>query len=342
MSAHLTDDDRFLRGELSGEEAAAVLRHLAECRPCAEAARASDSAARAAASFADELLDDHPDVETTLTAYVDGTLEPREALAVDEHLERCRRCREDVADLRSMAVRPRPRRVIPWLALAAAALIGIVTALLFGLRKPASPRPTERPPIAAHPAPATTPDVTSPPQREVVLEMPATLAALLRQPDVLRGAGAPAAKLEPYRAIVESTRPRFAWPATEGASATYVVSVLDGEKLVMQSDVLAAAAWTPPRDLARGRTYQWEVDVRTGGDTRTLPAPPAPPALFRVLDAAAHEELERTRAARPNDPLLLGALYARNGLRDEALRELRRGNTDEARRLLRRIEGWPR
>jgi hypothetical protein len=140
--------------------------------------------------------------------------------------------------------------------------------------------------------------------------------------------------------IVETTRPRFEWPAESGAA--YVVSVLDGTEIVAESPRLTQSSWQPAKNLPRGRSYQWQVEVFRGGGKRILPAPPAPPALFRVLDAKAHAELEAARAAHPRDALLLGVLYARHGLRAEAERELARVETEDGRRLLQSFEEWPR
>jgi len=170
--------------------------------------------------------------------------------------------------------------------------------------------------------------------------MPAALAALQLAPDVLRaGSAGEAGRLAPVRTIVETTRPQFRW--TPAAGETYVVSIFEEETLVAESGVLDESHWEPMTDLPRGRVYQWELEVRSGGDAHTIPAPPAPPALFRVLDEAASAELQRARALHGGDPLLLGVLYARCGLREDAERELRRVPAEQGQRLLQSIARWP-
>lgn len=366
MTGHLTEQDtqRLLRGDLSGEAARAVFRHLEECPRCAAAARSSDSVARAGHALAAEIAFDseHPPVETLLTAYVDGTLDREELDAVQAHIDGCRRCREDAADLRAAAsTLQQPRR--SWIAAAAAAAAAvaiIATTLLIRKEHAVRPAPpvsetvtqtTAPAPPAETPAPAPAPvhAYARPEWRAAVAEalrdgaiaMPAALADLQVRPDQERApSDRVTARLEPTGVILDATRPRFRWTATQGA--TYLVSVFDEGALVMESPELSEATWRPDRALARGRPYQWQVEVRLDATRVILPAPPAPPALFRVLDARAHEELEHARATHAGEPLLLGVLYARNGLRAEAERELRRVDTEDGRRLLRSVEEWSR
>ena len=359
MSVHPTGDELllFLRGGLRAERVAAVAAHLQHCRACAAAAMTPDHVARAGASLAqaiDPAADEHPFVETRLTAYVDGILPPEEREAIEDHLRHCSICREDVDDLRAVAaVLPsrRPARW-PWLAAAAAAAI-LIAMTLFMTRDTVLPEtPPSRPRVTAT---APTPLPPAPPReryaraewnaavrqalRRGALAMPAALAELQLPSDPERGTGpAPAHVLEPSAAIVEETRPRFLW--TPIRNATYVVSVFEGQNLVMESPPLRQPQWQPPRNLSRGRVYQWQVSARAGDAATILPAPPAPPALFRILGAPAHAELDAARAAHGDDPLLLGVLYARHGLRAEAERELSRVATDEGRRLLRSVQGW--
>jgi len=53
-----------------------------------------------------------------------------------------------------------------------------------------------------------------------------------------------------------------------------------------------------------------------------MPAPPAPPAIFRIISQRERDELVRARAEAGDDHLLLALLYARAGIVDEARREL--------------------
>jgi Putative zinc-finger len=295
-------------------------------------------------------LAEHPFVTTELTDYVDGRLDPSAAATIDAHLRVCAVCAEDVEDLRASAALLAPRRRTVWPLWAAAAAVAIgIGAMLFVRRdqpETAQPVPPPRvvqstPPPPPAPVRAEWREAVDDAMRRGSLAMPAALAALQLPPDPER---APAEQrveaLEPAAAIVESTRPPFRWTDVRGA--TYVVSIFEGTRPIAESPVLREPHWQPERDLIRGRTYQWQVSVRVRGERTILPAPPAPPALFRVLDEQSHEELERARAERGSDPLLLGVLYAREGLRAEAERELGRVATEEGRRLLRSVQEWPR
>ena len=360
MSEHLTSAEltAFLHGRLARDRVLAVAEHLQQCAECSMTARRGEPAARAAAGLASDLAlgrAEQPPVETTLTAYVDGTLPQAEMDAVEEHLGLCVRCREDVDDLRATerAMARRPRRWWVGGAIAAAALLAVIGALLLSRREPSSPA---RPQVVQTTNPPRATTMPVPPRktyeraewrtavnealRTGTLQMPAALAALQLAPDVLRaGSAGETERLAPVRTIVETTRPQFRW--TSVTDGTYLISVFDEETLVAESGALNEPHWKPVKDLPRGRVYQWEVEVRSGDDTRTIPAPPAPPALFRVLDEAASADLQQARALHGDDPLLLGVLYARYGLREDAERELRRVPAEQGQRLLQSIARWP-
>jgi TolB-like protein/Flp pilus assembly protein TadD len=125
------------RGVLAADELRAAFEHLAVCGDCAALARESVGLSlaakelRGAAVFDDE---EHPDLESELFAFADGTLTGERRNAVQEHITHCRICREDVADAlrtrRLMRRRSAPRRQW-WLAMAAAAAIAIFGTLIW-------------------------------------------------------------------------------------------------------------------------------------------------------------------------------------------------------------------
>ena len=177
---------------------------------------------------------------------------------------------------------------------------------------------------------------------------PAILEGLSRETETLLGDSAKAVGaniIGPLGVVVESDRPLFRWRAA-GVEARYIVSVFDSRfKRVAQSNPLSATEWTPPQPLQRGNTYVWKITTLRGGEEIVSPAPPAPEARFRVLDQTAANELERARRLHPNSHLLLGVLYARAGLMDEAERELRavvesNPNSSVALNLLRSVQEW--
>ncbi|HYC90414.1 MAG TPA: zf-HC2 domain-containing protein [Thermoanaerobaculia bacterium] len=352
----------LLHGDLSADRAARVVTHLQSCGACAAAARSHPAVVRSAAGLTGLLRDaGHPDVDSTLTGYVDATLPPEEREAVELHLAGCARCREDVADLRTVAatMNRTSRQVWPWIAAAAAVLcLAILGAATFA-RRGVTPTP-----VAVNPAPTATASVTAPRPAPPVaarsatyarsewtaavqaalqsgaVAMPAALADLQLPSDELRGPGDEReARLEPAAEILDETRPHFRWPAAE--EATYVVSVFAGNELAAESGVLSTNRWRPEQPLARGRRYHWQVEVRRGEERTILPAPPAPPAFFRILGRDAREELRSARQLHGDDPLLLGILYARHGLRDAAVQELTKVQSPEGQRLRRSIAEWP-
>ena len=175
--------------------------------------------------------------------------------------------------------------------------------------------------------------------------MPAVLHALRTPSDTFRAsADGPATvpDMRPFGEVVESDRPRFRWPAPAGATSTVIVGGQGA--IVIQSPVLGTRVWTPSAELARGKTYTWQVELRRGEETEMLPTPPVPMARFHVLSAAAKAELDAVRVAAPDDHLLLGIVYARSGLRGDAVRELTEAARDgvpEASPLLESVRNWP-
>lgn len=126
--------------------------------------------------------------------------------------------------------------------------------------------------------------------------------------------------LGPLGTVVEDPRPVFRWQPVTGA--TYAVSVYDaGYNRIAASPPLTTAEWRIPKPLARGERYSWQLTVRQKVEF-TLPAPPAPEARFRILSEADEAELTRARANWGDSHLVLGVLYARIGLLDDAQREM--------------------
>ena len=327
---------RLARRELAPRDIAAVLRHAGTCPDCARlASRELDAEAdQLQAMLAREAeASAHPDHEE-LVAFVDGALAAAEREIVESHLDDCARCSTDVGDLVALrTAKPRRARLRIIVTAAAAAAIAAMVILL---RSDDSVAPPARTPAAAPPPPVVT-ETTATVQTDTV-EKPryakaewerlvnAAIATgvlpfpkdFAHKPDALRG-GDEGAKgnLHPTGVYVDETRPRFTWPARDGA--TYVVSIYSGDEEIARSEPLTSTTWTPRRPLPRGKTYIWQVEA-TSGDTRTiLPAPPAPPAMFRVVSARDREELALARREHPDDHALHAVLAARAGLREEAL-----------------------
>ena len=94
--------------------------------------------------------------------------------------------------------------------------------------------------------------------------------------------------------------------------------------MAARSAPLRSNVWTPEPDLARGRTYRWQVEARRGKETWIIPPAPLSAPVFALLDDSAHRDLESARRSHPDDHLLLGVLAAHYGLQEEAIAELTR------------------
>jgi hypothetical protein len=151
------------------------------------------------------------------------------------------------------------------------------------------------------------------------------LAGLNRQGSSLMGGadvGPHFAIIEPAGKVLLASRPAFKWTRLVGAEG-YVVEVYDAQfNLVSSSPLLTGLSWTAPQ-LARGQVYSWQVKAVKGGQEFIANSPPAPDAKFRILDQVAAAEIALARRDYASSHLLLGLLYARAGLLDEAKREFR-------------------
>jgi anti-sigma factor RsiW len=277
----------------------------------------------------------HLDAATQLIPYVDGQVDAADREIIESHLDDCAMCRAEVDDLRTMLAR-RPRATPWWIAFAAAA--AVATTLFLAWPRPEPPIAVSPPPLVVRPAVvAPEPMAPAPPRygkpewqrlvddakRTGRLRFPAYLTDLAPPPDVLRGVrGSRDDELTPAGRVVDDARPELSWRARRGA--TYVVSVFDGETEVARSESLTSARWTVTRTLRRGRTYLWQVRVSVDGKEETIPALPAPPALFRITSNEEHRAIADARTQFPNDHLLHAVLYAKSGMREEAERALDR------------------
>jgi hypothetical protein len=344
--------ERFAEGELPAEEIRAIQDHLRACSACTALAR--DRARPALGALRRNLETDvaapleHPRRDE-LVLYARGRADRVQSELIASHLDECEECVAAVA--RGGRLKPALRHA--WIA-AAAVLLVILTMLV--LRKPGAPpriATVDAPrPAATAPRPAAAPPLPATAQyadagwnalvREAKesgrLPLPSDLDALRRSPDVARGARGAVETLQPTGRVIAEVRPQFSWPARD--SATYTVYVYDGEREIARSAPLPERGWTPPRALPRGRLLTWQVEAARGESIETLPRPPAPPAVFRIAREEEWRDIARARAAHPGDDLLLGILYARAGMLDEAGHALRRAAASDpaARGLLDHLE----
>jgi len=285
-------------------------------------------------------MDEHPTADE-LDRFRRGAMKGTEVLTLGRHLSSCTSCREAArggrdpnADAAGLADAFVLARSMDWRRYAVAASVILVagTALIWSLIRPQTPtRPpsihvttTTAQPIADYGRDDWNVLVRDSLRTGRVQWPEPDLASVRGRSEEVRGPVSAAPQLEPAGVIIESTHPRFSWPAVAGAR--YRVAIYAGDRTVAESPRLQANEWTSP-ELQRGVTYTWDVRVYppNGGES-IVPAPPAPAARFRTVAAAQESDLESARARFPNDHLLLGLLYARAGIRDRAVAELRQSN----------------
>jgi hypothetical protein len=156
------------------------------------------------------------------------------------------------------------------------------------------------------------------------LETPSLLASLIGRAGTLMGGsgeGVSFALLSPVGTVVESDRPTLRWrPLNEATS--YTVTVYDSNfNSVATSPSLPGTEWTVPRALQRGAIYSWQVTALKDGREMTSPRPPAPEARFGVLEQQKANDLGRAKETYSDSHLVLGILYGKNGLLDDAEQE---------------------
>ena len=289
--------------------------------------------AAAARALAGE-LDEHPSYEM-LEQVVDRTADDVTREIVESHLEVCPQCQAELRDLLELAGHQPARANTRWLAAAAAIVIALMAGGYWISRggRDVAPPPhatgdtvgRASPPEGA-PEARTTRDEWSLLAADALaagkLEPPPILGELRLSGDVLRDPAAAASRpaMTPVGMVIESVTPTMRWTAAGGRS---VVSVFDGRRRIARSDVLSTNEWRVSPPLPRGRTYAWQVEVRRGESVDIVPAPPAPPALFYVLDENSAAMLADVRRRHPDNPLIMGVLHARMGMQAEAVDELR-------------------
>jgi hypothetical protein len=349
MRQHLTSEDldAIERGTLPLERVLSISEHLRACAECSVRVERFVSKTRIPALRGEIDSEDSLHVVPEELAAFHGRTLPRDRIAgVESHLAVCELCALDLADLEHLArpeIRQRTyRRFAAMAALVAGALFCV--ALWREQTAPpaiATPQRTTTPITATAPPPPPDRSSSIPPaakdygrqdwtaavaraMREGRLEVSPVVAALSAAASPLRGGGAePRAPrvLEPAGEVIEPRRPRFRWEPTAGA--TYVVSIAKRAREIERSGQLSAASWRPSRPLERGVAYSWQVEVISNGTSIVIPAPPAPPAMFRLLDAEALREITEARRRFSDDHFLLAVLYARRGMVSRAETELR-------------------
>jgi hypothetical protein len=154
----------------------------------------------------------------------------------------------------------------------------------------------------------------------------------------------PIPMVSPVGTVVMADRPTFRWRPLSGA-ASYSITVSARGQEVANSPALTQTEWTVTQPLPRGATYTWQVSALKDGKMILSPMPPAPEARFRLLEPEQAKELELAQENYGGMHLVLGSLYARAGLLDDAEREFQslvdaNPRSPVARELLRNVTSF--
>jgi hypothetical protein len=335
---HLTDTEikALRRGGLEPAQLLDVTDHLAACAACQgrvlPTALLSSGITNLQNQFERHLTDEE------LIASVDGVdLESAaQTNFVRGHLNRCEACRSELNELREFRNKVHPpsmtRNKVPkWAALiAAAVLIAVVFFLVWPRdRETTSVEALPQPP-AAEPARPSLPPAYQAMIDEALasreLERSPALDRLIRREGQLLGSASTGRfeVISPAGIVTASDRPMFRWQAVPGAN-DYVVSIYDTDfHKVAESGKLMSPSWQPDVSLTRGARLSWRVVARIGDRVERFPEPPAPEAVFEVMNLEAANEIDRVRQMQGSSPVLLALLYAQAGALDDAESELQR------------------
>ncbi len=307
MSEHISDTQllEFRRGQAAPAEILSVDDHLAECEDC----------------------------RTRLTAILPagGSLQAWAAGAI----------RDEREEASNVTVMPARRSFFP-IALAAAAAV-ILAAIVFWRPAPKAeiakaPEATTRVKDAAgaieidEQGKFTTTAGLSPSQQTLLADVvrngkfaqAAVPAELTSRQGTLLGVETPKTAFAPIGPIgmIAEDRPQFEWKPLPGAPA-YRVSVFDKDfREVALSQAVSGTTWISNKPLPRGVLLIWQVAAKVNGATVTAPAPPAPEARFQLIAESDADSIIAARVQQPPSHLLLAALYAKSGMKPDALREI--------------------
>lgn len=352
---HPTPEDlrSYRRRTLPPRELLAVDDHIAGCEECRRAIASDVTAGVAAQRAWDAVRGEHVSYEQ-LEQYVQRRLPADEHAAVAAHAERCPQCRGELADLEEYAATG--ARDWNWWAVAAAAAVAVIALAAFWMRDvPRSGPPQATPGRAAvrtAPHVSTATDSTaiesldplqtlSPSLQRVVQALEsgivpsASLLSSLQPPAGQLRSGEDEGEagirlLDPAGNVVETDRPTFRWDRA-GRGEEVSVQIYDRSyAVVAESPRLRDSSWRVPAALPRGATYRWQLRIHSAdGRSETVPAPPAPPALFHVLGSEAFEQLRTAR--RDGSSLEVGLISVREGLLAEGAQALSRYAADHPR-----------
>lgn len=361
MTAHLSGRqlDLYLARTLPPVDVLELHEHLEACPVCRQALEEAALARMPCVGvpLLWDTVDSHLS-EEEMVAFVARRLPETRRAEAARHVAECELCLDSVAAMESVRTEPGPagtplasrrsgevrRPGVPWFAIAGALAAALLVAALlyYGPLHPSGP---PQPAILAslRDAGGTIEldshgalrglDAASPEERNLVREalaqrsLPAGPNLSAEPPGVLLGppgsaAPPPFSPLGPLNTRVLSDRPVFTWQPYPGAAHYQVLVTNETLDPQARSAPITATEWQPETPLPRGAILLWQVRAWRGGEMVSAPAPPAPPARFEIAGKPIVDRLEQLRTSARPSHLLAAVLCAREGLRDEAAKEL--------------------
>lgn len=127
----------------------------------------------------------------------------------------------------------------------------------------------------------------------------------------------------PAGTVVEDTRPVFEWQRLAGATS-YTVFVQDlTTRAEIEGQPTPKTTWRPDKQFVRGHQYAWMVEANIDGQGVRSPASNKPFATFKVLDEQEAQGIGLARKTWESSHIVMGVIYAKAGLLDEAEKEFR-------------------
>jgi hypothetical protein len=139
--------------------------------------------------------------------------------------------------------------------------------------------------------------------------------------------------VSPIATSVIEIQPLLRWEPLSGATSYSVAVYGRNYQEVLAAKDIRGTEWRVSRALTRGDTYLWQVTAFKDGKEVVSPGSADAEARFRVIGKTQAAEIEQAKRRWGDSSLLLGLIYARAGLQEEAaekFRALREANPSSA------------
>ena len=155
------------------------------------------------------------------------------------------------------------------------------------------------------------------------LNVPSVLNELRPNGDAFRFKSGALEVRAPFSTVIMTPQPEFTWKMPDDAVACNVIleSVNDA-KTKIKTKPLKEERWKPKKPLTPGGIYSWQVIAlnREGKEVSRVPERIGV-ARFKVLGEDRAVALEKSRLTFGSSHLVMGVLYAQEGMVDYAARE---------------------